>query len=123
MDIYKKASKDGLRFTTVKGALTVEQLWSLSLTDLDKLAVSLDKTVKASGDKSYLETKSREDATAKLRFDLVLDVLTDKVKAKEIASKAADTRAKNARIDEIIARKNDEELEGLSIEKLEALRG
>ena len=123
MDIYKRASKDAVRFTTVKGSLTVEQLWSLSLTDLDKLAVKLEKVVKASGEKSFLETKSKEDATDKLRFDIVLDVLTDKVKAKEISAKAAETRVKNARIDELIAKKQNKEFEDLSIEELEKLRG
>lgn len=123
MDIYKRASKDALRFATVKGSLTVEQLWSLSLTDLDKLAVKLEKIVKASGEKSFLETKSKEDATDKLRFDVVLDVLTDKVKFQEIAAKASETRAKNQRIDELIAKKNDESMENLSVEELEKLRG
>lgn len=122
MDIYKKASKDGLRITTNKGLLSVEQLWSLPVEALDDIAVGLQTTVKKSAKKSFLETRTGTDAIAKLAFDIVLDILETKVKSSNTAAKAAETRAHNMKIDDLIAAKQDEALANLSVEELEGLR-
>lgn len=120
MDLFKKASRKKLRISTPKGNLSVEQLWDLNLTELDALAVSLQDAVEKSSNRSFLSEKSSEDVEAKLRFDIVLDVLQTKLADQETAAKRAETRAQNQRIAEIIARKEDESLESLSIEELKA---
>jgi hypothetical protein len=38
MEIFKLASQQKLRFQTPKGSLSTEQLWELSLDELDALA-------------------------------------------------------------------------------------
>ena len=85
MENFKLASQQKLRFQTNKGLLSVEQLWDLSLEDLDALAVSLETEHKESGKKSFLVKTSAKDKTAKLRFDVVLDVLNTKVEAEQAA--------------------------------------
>lgn len=120
-EIYKAASKSKLRIATSKGPLSVEQLWDLSKTELDELAVQLEAEHTASGTKSFLTEKTEKSAESKLKFDIVLDVLETKVKIDETARKAADTKAHNAKIYELILKKKDGDLEGKSIEELEAL--
>ena len=61
MENFKQASKEKLRIQTNKGLLSVEQLWDLSLSDLDILAVSLENEYKESGKKSF-DSKTRLDA-------------------------------------------------------------
>lgn len=122
MDLFKKASKQKLRFSTQKGSLSTEQLWDLSLTELDNLAVKLQETVDHEAKKSFLRTKKEEDVTSKLKFDIVIDVLETKQKDQEQAQKAAETRERNKKIDEVIAKKKEESLENMSIEELEKLR-
>ena len=86
MEMYKQASKQQLRFQTDKGNLTVEQLWSLPIPVLDKLAVFLEEQFTlAKGKKTFLTVKSQEDNTAKLRFDIALDILTTKVEEQAAA--------------------------------------
>ena len=120
MEMYKQASKQKLRFSTTKGLLTVEQLWSLSLTDLDTLAVSLqDAYDKSKGAKSFLSTKTDEDKTVKLMFDICLDILQTKVDEKEVANKARETREHNQKILALMAEKKDEQLKGMSLGELE----
>ncbi len=121
MDIFKTASKEKLRFQTNRGLLTVEQLWDLSLTELDSLAVSLEVAHKESGKKSFLVKASTKDKTAKLRFDIVLDVLTTKAEEAQSASEALEVKAHNKKILELISEKQDESLKGKSIKELEAL--
>lgn len=121
MENFKQASKEKLRFQTVKGTLTTEQLWDLSLEDLDALAVSLETEHKESGKKSFLVKTSVKDKTAKLRFDVVLDILGTKVAEQEAASEAQEIKAHNKKIINLISEKQDESLKGKSIKQLEAL--
>lgn len=119
--MYKNASQQKLRFQTNKGALSVEQLWDLSLTDLDTLAVSLEAEHKESGKKSFLTKSSAKDKTAKLKFDVVLDILNTKVDEQQAASEAKEIREHNKKILGLIADKQDESLKGKSVKQLEAM--
>jgi len=121
MENFKLASQQKLRFQTNKGLLSVEQLWDLSLEDLDALAVSLETEHKESGKKSFLVKTSAKDKTAKLRFDVVLDVLNTKVEAEQAALAERERKANNEKIIGIIADKQDESLKGKSIKQLEAM--
>lgn len=120
--MYKEASKNKLRFQTNKGILSTEQLWDLSLTDLDSLAVSLEKAYKESGKKSFLVVKSKKDKELKLKFDICLDVLSTKVEEQELLTKDRERKEHNAKIDALIAEKQEESLKSKSIEELEKLR-
>lgn len=120
--MYKKASRLKLRFQTERGLLSVEQLWTLPMPELDALAVALEEQATAAGKKSFLTKKSDADAEAKLKFDIVLDILTTKVEEATANAAAKDTKAHNAKIDGLIAKKKDESLESMSIEDLEKLR-
>lgn len=118
--MYKQASRLRLRIESNRGALTVDQLWDLSLTELDKMAVSLEIKKNTSA-KTFLEIKSEEDEIAKLKFDIVLDVLQTKVKEDAAARKAQEDKEHNQKILGILAKKKDDALEGKSVEELEAL--
>lgn len=121
MENYKLASQQKLRFQTNRGLLTTEQLWDLSLEDLDALAVSLETEHKQSGKKSFLVTKSIKDKTAKLRFDVALDILTTKVEENQAALEAQEIKEHNSKIITLIAEKKDESLKGKSIQQLEKM--
>lgn len=119
--IYKEASKLKLRIQTTKGSLNVEQLWGLSLTELDALAVSLEEAYKNSKSKSFLDKKTDKDKIIKLQFDIVLDVLNTKVEEKDAAKKEAEDKEHNQKILSIIKEKQDEDLKGKSIKELEKM--
>ncbi|HOV34891.1 MAG TPA: hypothetical protein PLS56_02775 [Candidatus Dojkabacteria bacterium] len=121
MDIFKQASKQKVRFQTSKGVLSVEQLWDLGLTDLDNLAVSLEAEHKESGKKSFLHASTAKDKTAKLKFDVVLDILTTKVDEEAAAKQAREDKEHNKKILELINEKKDESLKGKSVKQLEAM--
>lgn len=121
MENFKQATKQKLRFQTNKGVLSVEQLWDLSLTDLDTLAVSLQEAYENSKGKSFLTKKSTKDATIKLQFDVCLDILQTKVEETETAKELAENKAHNQKILQLIAEKKDDELKGKSVKQLEAM--
>tara|TARA_R110002074_G_scaffold402324_1_gene606963 strand:- start:15769 stop:16149 length:381 start_codon:yes stop_codon:yes gene_type:complete len=119
-EIYKKASQKKLRFETSVGMLTCEQLFDFNLEQLDELAVKYNEEHEKSSTKSYLSTKSEEDKTAKLKFDIVLDILNTKLSNQERAAKGEATKLQNQKILAILAQKKDSELMDLSVEELEA---
>jgi len=121
MSDYKQASKAKLRFQTTKGSLSVEQLWDLSLTDLDTLAVSLESALKNSKGKSFLEKRTTTDKGLKLQFDIVLDVLQSKVEDNEAAQTERDNKEHNQKILSLIKEKQDGALAGKSIKELEKM--
>lgn len=119
--MYKEAVRKQYRFSTTKGVLNMEQLWSLSIDDLDALAVSLDKQYAESGKKSFLVKKSVKDKETKIKLDIVVDILNTKVEELELAVEARETKEHNNKILHLIAEKQDESLKGKSIKQLESM--
>jgi len=121
MDNFKLASQQKLRFQTSKGLLSTEQLWDLSLNDLDTLAVLLEEESTKAGRKSFLVRSSAKDKTAKLKFDIVIDILSTKVEDANAASEAQEIKEHNKKIINLISEKKEETLKGKSIAELEAM--
>lgn len=120
-DIYKQGLKLKVRFSTSVGSLNIEQLHDLTITQLNDLAVQLDEVVAKGEKKSFIATPSKANELAKLKFDIVYDILQDKVRAAEIAAKAAETKENNQKILALIEAKKGEALANKSIEELEAM--
>ncbi len=121
MEMYKAAIFERLRFQTKKGELTTEQLCTVSVEDLNELAMSLDEEYQKSGKKSYLIKKSEKDKKSKLKFDVVLDILNTKLEEAQALTEAKETKEHNEKIIKLIAEKKDESLKGKSITQLEAM--
>lgn len=118
MDIYKEASKEKLRIQTTKGPLAPEQIRDLSIPELDTLAVDLQAEYEKSGKKSFLVAKSSKDKIAKLRFDIVLDILNDKVEEETAAKQKKEDKEHNEKIFAIIEQKQDAALGNKTIAQL-----
>ena len=118
MDIFKAASQEKLRFNTTKGSLSTENLWDLSTKELDSLAVSLQSEYEQSSKKSFLVKRSAKDATAKLRFDIALEILNTKVAEGEAAAEKLENKQFNEKILGLIDKKREAEMENKSEKEL-----
>ena len=119
--MYKQASKSKLRIETSRGALSIEQIWDLPLAELDKLAVELEEKTKTSATKSFIAEKTTEDATAQLKFDIVLDILKTKMEANKAALDQKKKKENNQKIHALIERKKENKMEEMSVEELEKM--
>lgn len=119
-DLFKVASKKKYRFI-YKGVVTVEDLWDLSVEELDKIYKSLKSKQKTEAEESLLTTTSKEDKELNNKIEIVKIIVADKLEAKERAIKSAEKRAKNQRILEIMADKADAELKAKSLDELRAM--
>ena len=119
--MYKEALQKKLRFKTNKGMITTEDLFDLSLQNLNTLAIMLDKKISEAPKKSFIEELPAEENDDELRFSIVKDVINIKLKARKDNIDKAQADAQKKRILEILAKRNDEELEKKSIEELRAM--
>lgn len=125
--LYKKASRLGLRIPTHKGNLSVEQLWTLNLKDLEIVIRNINGLLKKENETndslSFLGTttgKTREEEENELRFEILKDIYTTKKAEADEAISEKEKKEYNKKILDIIAKKEDEALENLSAEELKA---
>ena len=118
--MYKKALRTKLRFSTTKGKLTTEDLFDLSLTDLNNLAITLDKKLSETPRKSFISDIAPDTQEDELRFNIVKDVITLKLVERNAAQNAKAKAAEKAQLLEILHRKKNEALETLSVAEIEA---
>ena len=116
--MFEKASRQKLRFSTPKGMLTTEDLWDLSLQQLNVVAKDLNKKIKSSQEEDFLDEPTAEDTHAKLQFDIVKHIMDIKKEMQRKAVEASAKKVQRDRILELISKKKDNELEGLSVEQL-----
>jgi hypothetical protein len=115
--MYKEALQKKLRFKTNKGMITTEDLFDLSLENLNTLAIMLNKEISEVPKKSFIEEQNDDE----LRFSIVKDVINIKLKARKDNINRAQIDTRNKRIAELIAKKEDGALENKYIEEQRAM--
>lgn len=118
--MYKKALRTKLRFSTSKGKLTTEDLFDLSLIDLNNLAIALDKKLSETPRKSFISDIAPNTQEDELRFNIVKDIITLKLAERNAAQNAKAKATEKAQLLEILHRKKNEALENLSVAEIEA---
>lgn len=126
MDNFQQATRIKLRFDTVKGSIGVEQLWDLNLLELASAIKASNRILKKKGDESdnldFLSgTKSKAEEIEQLRFDIMKEIYGIKKAEQDKAKDAANEKERKEKIAAIIAKKQDESLENLSIEDLKKM--
>jgi hypothetical protein len=102
-----------------KGMISVEDLWDLSLTNLDSVFKTLNAEVKKFEEESLLHTKSKEDEEISNKIEIVkyiVNVKLNEKKKRENDIKNAKTRQK---LLEIKAKRQNAALENMSDEELD----
>lgn len=122
-ELFITATRKKLRFPTNKGNATTEDLWDLSLRELDTIFKALNAQVKQSNEESLLDTqtKSKDDIILDTKIAIVKHIFLVKKSEAEAAQTAAANAAQRQRIGEIIAAKEDAALQGKTVEELRAL--
>ena len=119
-DVFKNATKKKYRFN-YRGICTVEDLWDLSVKDLDAIYKNLKKQEKDNNGESLLVTKTKEDKVLAEKIEIVTEIVKDKLEEIDKQKTAAANRAEKMKILEIIADKENAELKEKSIDDLKAM--
>lgn len=119
-NIFEYASRNKVRFP-FKGMISVEDLWDLSLTNLDSIYKTLNKQVKQSEEESLLNTKVSVDTELEVQIAIVKHIVSVKLAEKEATEKASAKKAQKQKIMSIIATKENEALQNSSIDDLKKM--
>lgn len=126
MNIFEQATILKLRFTSIKGELTAEQLWDLPLQsktgfDLDNVAKTANTTLKAFAEESFVNaTGNPQKAKYELMMEIVKHIIASKVAENEAARNATARKAERDKLVSILGDKEDEALRSLTPEQIKA---
>ena len=118
--MFEYAVRNKVRFP-FKGLISVEDLWDLSLTNLDSIYKALNKQVKQSEEESLLNTKTTVDKELDVQIAIVKHIVAVKLAEQEAREKASAKKEKKQKIMAIIASKQDEALQNSSVEDLQKM--
>lgn len=120
MNIFEYAVRNKLRFS-YKGLLTVEDLWDLSLKDLDAIYKQLKGQMKVNEEESLMASKSKADTVLEMQIEIVKYIFAEKEAAQQKAKKAAENRKQREKLMGILAEQEEKDLRGKSADELRAM--
>ena len=119
-NIFEYATRNKVRFP-FKGMISVEDLWDLSLVNLDSIYKMLNKQVKQSEEESLLNTKTNVDTELEVQIAIVKHIVSVKLEEQNAREQAAAKKAQKQKIMAIIASKEDEALHNSSVDDLKKM--
>lgn len=118
--MFEQATRMKARFP-FRGLVSIEDLWDLSVRDLDSVFKILNSELKQTKEESLLDVKTKEDAELQLKINIVKHIVEIKLAEEELRLKARERREKKQKILEVLSAKQDESLQGKTVEELEAM--
>lgn len=118
--MFENAIRGKFRFP-FKGMISVEDLWDLSVRDLDTVFKSLNSQVKKAKEESLLDTKTKEDETLDTMIEIVKYIVAIKLTEEQQRHQVKEQREQKQKIMEILSAKKDEDLQNKSVEELQKM--
>jgi len=109
-----------LRFP-YKGSLSVEDLWDLSVQELDKIFKILNARLKVCKEESLLGPREVENTELDLQVAIVRHIVEIKLAEAAARQNEAERAAKKARLLEVLAQKQDAALQVMSEEDIKKM--
>lgn len=119
-NLFEMATRKKFRFP-FRGMISIEDLWDLSVKNLDTVFKALNAEAKQANEESLLAVKSDEDTVLDAKIAIVKHIVNVKLADEAEKKNAAIKREQKRRIQELIANKQDEALQGKTIEELQAM--
>lgn len=118
--MFEVAVRNKFRFP-FKGVISVEDLWDLSVQQLDGIFKTLKSQEKKAQEESLLDTRTPEDEALKTKIDIIRYIVTVKLDEAKQAEHAKENRDQKQKILGILAEKQDADLRSKTPEELQAM--
>ena len=120
--LFEKALTGKYRYN-YKGLLTTEDLFDLTLKELDSIYTVLSTELKKVENVGLLSVENKDTQTLKNKMEIVQHVFTTKKEAIESDRIARENKAKKQQIMELIEKKRVDSLQNMSEAELQELLG
>ena len=122
--MFETVTRKAIRFNTVKGNVTVEDLWQMPLQsksnyDLDNVAKTIAADIRKGDEESFVST-SKSSATDELKLDVVKHIIAFKIKENADKLERMGNAARKQELLAAIDNKNSEALGNMTVEQLNA---
>lgn len=118
--MFEVAVRNKFRFP-FKGVISVEDLWDLSVQQLDGIFKMLKSQEKKAQEESLLDTRTPEDEVLKTKIDIIRHIVTVKLDEAKQAERAKENRDQKQKILGILTEKQDADLRNKTPEELQAI--
>jgi len=118
--IFEVATRTKMRFS-FRGLISLEDLWDLSVRDLDLIFKGLNSELKKVTEESLLDTKTKEDKDLETKIEIVKYIVKVKLEEEDTRLKAKAQKEQKQKILEILSTKQDESLQNKSVDELKAM--
>lgn len=118
--MFELATRKKYRFS-YKGLINVEDLWELSVQSLDAIFKDLNSQLKQSAEESLLQVKTAADKETEVKIEIIKYIVKTKQDEAEARLKAKENKEKKQKIQEILAAKQDQDLQNKSPEDLQKM--
>lgn len=119
MNTFEKASRLKLRFITSRGDLSVEELWDLSLTNLDTIARAVNKKLKEQEEESFIAKKSKTNTELELSLEIIKHIINTKQEEAESARLKAEKKSQIDFMKNLLQKKRLDAMESMSVDEIE----
>lgn len=119
MNLFEIATREKYRFA-YNGLVSVEDLWDLTMPQLDGVYKELSKKAKIQGEDSLM-AKTSTDKKLTNMIEIVKYIFSVKQEEADAHKIAAENKKKRERIAEVLAQKEDEALHNMSADELKKL--
>jgi len=120
VNIFEVANSKKFRFN-FKGLISTEDLFDLSVKDLDSIFKTLNSQLKQTREESLLEVKSTEDQILDIKINIVKHIFNLKQEEEAKRIKAKENKEKKQKLMEILANKEDQDLLNKSKEDIQKM--
>ena len=118
--MFEVAVRNKFRFP-FKGLISVEDLWDLSVQQLDSIFKTLKSQEKAAQEESLLSTRTPEDDILATKIEIVRHIVGVKLEEANQIKRAKEAHDQRQKILGILADKQDEDLRHKTPEELRAM--
>lgn len=129
MSAFEIAARKKFRFPSIKGDLTVEQLWDLPLiaspttrdvkADLDTIARGINTELRSISEESFVAMKADpRKADLEVKLGLVKHIIAVKLKEAEAVKASAERADMKRKLTEALAAKKDQAIASMSEEDI-----
>lgn len=118
--MFEVAVRNKFRFP-FKGVISVEDLWDLSVQQLDGIFKTLKSQEQKAQEESLLDTRTPEDEALKTKIDIIRYIVGVKLDEIKQAERAKENHDQKQKILGILAEKQDADLRNKTPEELQAM--
>jgi hypothetical protein len=118
--MFEVATRTKMRFP-FRGMISVEDLWDLSVENLDSIFKSLNSQVKQAKEESLLDSKTKEDEFLEMQIEIVKYIVKTKLEENALRIQAKEKKEKKQKLMSILSAKQEEDLQNKSVEEIQAM--